>query len=59
MSVLTQSERDGLDEVFLSIHATNKNYMKGLFHIINFKEVFKDLFNSSKMKYTLVYAKKA
>ena len=59
MSVLTQGERDGLDEVFLSIHATNKNYMKGLFHIMNFKKVFKEFFNTNKVKYTLLYANKA
>ena len=26
MSTLTQKERDGLDEVFLSIHSSNDNY---------------------------------
>ncbi|MBC8238202.1 MAG: hypothetical protein H8E76_08215 [Helicobacteraceae bacterium] len=47
MSVLTQSERDGLDEVFLSINANNKNYIK----------VFKELFNLAAFKYVVAYCK--
>jgi hypothetical protein len=57
MSVLTQSERDGLDEVFLSIHTNNKNYIKGLFDLTNFKKVLKKLFNTTKLKHVLVYCK--
>jgi len=44
MSVLTQSEKDGLDEVFLSIHTNDKNYIKELLHRINFKKVFQEIY---------------
>ncbi|MDB2562579.1 hypothetical protein N9X61_03130 [Sulfurimonas sp.] len=64
MSVLTQNERDGLDEVFLSIHSNNKSYVKELFHFMSLKKskfsnkkTFNRLDQSKKVKSVLRYFK--